>query len=70
MASKENRTYRSRRPAKTVVTVILILLAALLIITVAIFFGFRRYIVYTDEGVHLEVPWLDYNGSDSGAGSE
>lgn len=65
MASKENRTYRSRRPVKTAVTVILVLLAALLVIAVAIFFGFRRYIVYTDEGVHLEVPWLEYNGSDA-----
>ena len=65
MASKENRTYRSRRPVKTAVTVILVLLAALLVIAIAIFFGFRRYIVYTDEGVHLEVPWLEYNGSDT-----
>ena len=27
-------------------------------LALAIFFGFRRYIVYTPEGIRLEIPWL------------
>ena len=58
MAINENRIYRSRRPLKTALTVFFALLAALIILAVGIFFGFRRYIVYTSDGVRLDVPWL------------
>ena len=54
----ENRIYRSRRPLKMVLTVLFALAAALIILAVGIFFGFRRYIVYTSDGVRLDVPWL------------
>ncbi len=52
------RIYRSRKPVKTALTVLFALLAVLIVLAVAIFFGFKRYIVYTSEGVKLEVPWL------------
>ncbi len=52
------RIYRSRKPVKTAFTVLFALLAVLIILAVAVFFGFKRYIVYTSEGVKLEVPWL------------
>ncbi len=52
------RIYRSRKPVKTAFTVLFALLAVLIVLAVAIFFGFKRYIVYTSEGVKLEVPWL------------
>lgn len=52
------RIYRSRKPVKTALTVFFSLLAVLILLAVAVFFGFKRYIVYTSEGVKLEVPWL------------
>lgn len=52
------RIYRSRKPLKTALTVFFSLLAVLLILAVSVFFGFKRYIVYTSDGVKLEVPWL------------
>ena len=58
MRRSEVRIYRSRRPLKTALTVFFVLAAILLILAVAVFFGFRRYIVYTSEGVKLEIPWL------------
>ena len=51
MAPREVKIYRSRRPLKTALTVLFVL-------AVSVFFGFRRYIVYTSDGVKLDVPWL------------
>ncbi len=58
MAPREVKIYRSRRPLKTALTVLFVLALALLILAVSVFFGFRRYIVYTSDGVKLDVPWL------------
>ena len=70
------RIYRSRRPLKTALIVFFSLLAALILIALAVFFGFRRYIVYTSDGVKLEVPWLqepgeqgDADAAESGGGA-
>ncbi len=59
MASRDNRIYRSRRPWQTIVMVLLAILAVVLILAVAVFFYFKRYIVYTSDGLRLEVPWLE-----------
>lgn len=59
MSSRDNRIYRGRRPAKIIITTILILLVVLIFLAVTIFFGFRKYIVYTNDGIRLEVPWLE-----------
>lgn len=59
MKRKYPRTYRSRRPLKIFFTIILSLLIALVILTVSLFFGLKKYIVYTPDGsLHLEIPWL------------
>ena len=63
MASNENRTYRSRRPVRTALIVFFVLLAVLIVIAFGIFFGFKRYIVYTDDGVRLDIPWLQETDS-------
>ncbi len=59
MARDEVRIYRSRKPLKTALAVIFSVLAGLVIIAAGLFFGFRKYIVYTSDGVKLEVPWLE-----------
>ena len=58
MASREVRIYRSKRPLKTALTVFFVLALALIVLAIGVFFGFRRYIVYTSDGVKLDVPWL------------
>jgi hypothetical protein len=53
------RTYRSRRPLKIILTAFVTLVIAAVILTVSLFFGMRRYIVYEPDGsLHLEIPWL------------
>lgn len=52
------KIYRSRKPLKTALAVFSVLLLVLAVLAVAIFFGFKKYIVYTSDGVKLEVPWL------------
>lgn len=67
MSSKDNRIYRNKRPAKIIITSLLIFIAVLLLLIVTIFFGFRKYIVYTDNGIRLEVPWLEEVNESSSA---
>ena len=57
---KYPKTYRSRRPLKIAFTILLYLIIAAIVLTVSLFFGLRRYIVYDQEGnLHLEIPWLE-----------
>ena len=58
MAQHDVRIYRSRKPLKTALVVFFSLLLALIVLAVAVFVGFQKYIVYTSDGVKLEVPWL------------
>ena len=55
--------YHYRSPLKIILISVGSVLLAALLLFVAVFFGFRKYAVYTDEGVTVEVPWLD-RGSD------
>ena len=66
MSSEDNKIYRNRRPLRTIAVTVLALLLVLIVLAVCVFFGFRRYIVYTDDGVRLEVPWLQ-DSSQSGS---
>jgi len=52
------RVYRTRHPLRTVLICILAGIAAAVILALSVFFGFRKYIVYTDDGLYLDVPWL------------
>jgi hypothetical protein len=61
------RTYRSRRPLKILLTALVSLIIAAIILTLSLFFWFRRYIVYDPGGgLHLEIPWLDDETGDTG----
>jgi len=66
VSSEDNKIYRNRRPLRTIAVTVLALLLVLIVLAVCVFFGFRRYIVYTDDGVRLEVPWLQ-DSSQSGS---
>ncbi|MDR0861821.1 MAG: hypothetical protein LBN30_03470 [Oscillospiraceae bacterium] len=52
-------TYKSHRARRVILTALATLLIAAVIFTVAMFFGIRRHIVYTSEGLRLEIPWLE-----------
>lgn len=58
MASRDVRVYRSHKPLKTALVVFFSLLLVLIILAAAIFWGFQKYIVYTSDGVKLDIPWL------------
>lgn len=60
MASNKNyKTYNGRRPMRIIVKVLLIAIAALILLSVIIFFAFKSYIVYRDDTLYLDVPWLE-----------
>ncbi len=52
------KIYKYRNPGSIIISVILSVLIFLIIVAVIIFFAFQKYIVYTEDGVRLEVPWL------------
>ena len=56
--SRRYRVYRSRSPVRTVITIAAAVLIIIVIFCSLVFFGFRKYIVYTNDGLRLEVPWL------------
>ena len=56
--ARDKRIYRSFRPGRFVVRLILILLAAVIAFSVIVWFWFKSYIVYTDDGLYLDIPWL------------
>lgn len=62
---KSKQIYRRRSPVKIVFAVLGGIILAALILFMLVFFGFQKYAVYTDDGVTLEVPWLEeYRNTD------
>ena len=55
-ASKDIGGYRGRRTVTDVLKFIAIVLAVLVVLAVGALFFLQRYIVYTDDGVKLELP--------------
>ena len=58
MRSYSRRFYRGRGAGKTIAAVVIIVLVLCMIIYAALFFGLRKYAVYTPDGLRMEVPWL------------
>ena len=52
-------TYKNRRAARVIARLLAGIVIFVVVLTVALFFGLRRYIVYTPEGLRLDVPWLE-----------
>jgi hypothetical protein len=53
-----NRQYRGRRKSSTALLVLVTVLAVLLVIGVLFVLSLGRYIEYTQDGVRLNLPWL------------
>ena len=58
MKSRIGRFYRGRGSGRVIAAVIIIVVLLAIVIYAALFFGLRKYAVYTPEGLRLEVPWL------------
>ncbi|MBR5382133.1 MAG: hypothetical protein IK136_05875 [Oscillospiraceae bacterium] len=59
MKNPSRRVYRGRSPARVIVGVVAGVVLAAIILCACVFFGFKKYIVYTPDGLRLEVPWLE-----------
>ena len=58
MAKQREKIYRRRRPVRTLLRVLGLLVLTIVIAAVVIFFRFQRYIVYTQDGIRLDIPFL------------
>ncbi len=58
LGSEKRKIYKKRRPIQTTLKVLGILLAALIALFIIAFFSFQRYIVYTPDGLRLEIPFV------------
>jgi len=66
MSRSSKKIYRRRRPVRTILIVLGCLVFAALLLFLMFFHGFKKYAVYTDDGVTLEIPWLEgYRNTDS-----
>ena len=58
MARQKERIYKRRRPLRTLLRVLGVALLTFVVLAVTIFFVAQRYIVYTPDGVRLDIPIL------------
>ena len=61
MRTQTPKIYKSHRFFRAAVKVSFIALLICALLFVALFFGLRRYAVYTPEGVRLDIPILRDN---------
>ena len=54
----KERIYRRRRPLRTLIKVLGAAVLTIAILLVVVFFWFQSYIVYTPEGIRLDIPFL------------
>ncbi|MDR0838461.1 MAG: hypothetical protein LBN99_02330 [Oscillospiraceae bacterium] len=59
MARYVPRTYKNHRAARFFAKFLIGLVIAAVLLAVSLFFGLRRYVVYTPDGLRLEISWLD-----------
>lgn len=69
MAIRPRDVYRSRRPWRNLVTGVLLGLVLLLAVAVGLFYGLQRYLVVTQDGVELQIPFLMESGTPAPDGS-
>ena len=64
MARYVPNTYNNHRVARILLRVFACVLVAAVLLAISLFFGLRRYIVYTPEGLRLDIPWLQEDVED------
>ena len=59
MAKNEPKIYRHSNIKSIIRRVIAIVIAAAIVLALTAFFGFRKFIAYTETGkLYLDIPWL------------
>ena len=59
MAKNQPRIYKHSNAKSIIIKVVVIFIAAVIILALTAFFGFRKFIAYTDTGkLYLDIPWL------------
>jgi len=58
LARQKEKIYRRRRPLRTLLRVLGVSLLTIILLLVVVFFWFQRYIVYTPDGIRLDIPFL------------
>ena len=66
---KTYKTYKNRTPWKVALGIFFGAVVLFIVLSLFVFFGFKKYIVYSSDGLHLEIPWLEelnekYDNSD------
>ena len=69
--SSQGKIYKKNVRLKSVLTAVAAVLLVCIMIMIGIFFWFRQYIVYTSDGLYLDIPWLEeqtdgQSGQDAG----
>lgn len=67
-SKKKNKPkiYRRRNPLKIILVTLGCILLAAIILFLILFFSLKKHIVYTDDGVKLDIPWLEeYRNTDN-----
>ena len=54
-----NRIYKKNVKLKGIISAVCAVILVCIMIMVGIFFWFQKYIVYTADGLYLDVPWLE-----------
>ena len=57
--TRKNEVYHRRRPLRMIMKITFSLVLFAVVLALVIFFWFQQYIVYTSEGVRLDIPFLD-----------
>lgn len=58
MSRDSQRVYRRIQWKRVLPKAIALVIAAAFLLAVIFYVWFRRYIVYTDTGLYLDIPWL------------
>ena len=59
LAKNQPRIYKHSNAKSIIIKVVVIFIAAVIILALTAFFGFRKFIAYTDTGkLYLDIPWL------------
>lgn len=62
--SRNRELYKGRKRKRSWPRAVLITLGVLLVAAIVLFYGLQKYIVYTPNGVKLELPILENSGTD------
>lgn len=58
MARETYEIYQRRRPLKIILKIFLCIVLIAVVFAVVVFFWFQSYIVYTPDGIRLDIPFL------------